>query len=182
MTEATSSPVNYHAFARLLHWLMAAIIITAIVLVVFRDNFEDLYGWRTMGLHKSLGFTVLGLTVLRIIWRFTNPPPGHDGELSPGTERLAHIVHFFLYTAMLGLPILGYIISSAGPYPLDFFGMNVPKVPIEKGAMTEAAGTLHVWGGYLFTALIVGHFVAALYHHMALKDKTLLRMLGRADR
>lgn len=177
MRAATAETRHYHALARALHWIMAAIIIAAIILVIFRDPIEDAVGWRTMGLHKSLGLLALGLGVGRLAWRMIKAPP----PLDPATGRLAaaaaHGVHALLYVLMLGLPVLGYIISSAGPYPMAFFGIPVAKLPIDANSpLAHFAEPAHVYGGYVMAALVIGHVGAALYHHFVLRDSTLLRM------
>lgn len=170
---------HYHIVARALHWTMAAAIVVLMIAAIFRKEIDAAIGWRTMGLHKSLGLLVLGLGVVRLGWRRRHAPPPPDPSIGAGMQRLAHGVHGLLYTLMLGLPVLGYVISSAGPYPLAFFGLPVAKLAVAKdGTLAHWAETAHVAGGYTMVALVAGHALAALYHHHILKDSTLRRMLA----
>lgn len=172
---------SYHAVARLLHWLMAVMIIFLMAMAIFRHPIDEALGWHTMSLHKSLGMLILGLTLVRLFWRWKCPPPPQDSAIAAGMQQLAHAAHMVLYAMMLVLPVLGYMTSSAGPYPLRFFGLPVVKLNITKDSLlAHWSETGHVVGGYAMAALVAGHAAAALYHHFILKDSTLRRM--RAQR
>lgn len=176
--QETPSGSHYHLVARSLHWFMAAAIVTLMIAAIFRKEIDEAIGWRTMGLHKSLGLLVLGLGIVRLGWRLRHAPPPPEPSIGAGMNRLAHGVHLLLYALMLGLPVLGYVISSAGPYPLAFFGLPVGKLAVARdSALAHWAEWGHVAGGYAMVALVVGHALAALYHHHVLKDATLRRML-----
>ncbi len=168
----------YHRGARLLHWCMAGMIVLLMVLAIFRKDINAAFEWRSMGLHKSLGLLIFGLAIVRIGWRLRFVPPALDPSLNATARSLAHLVHGLAYAFMLGLPVLGYLVSSAGPHPLDFFGIPLSKLPIEEDSwLAIGAEQGHVIGGYAMAALIVGHMSAALYHHFILRDSTLRRMI-----
>lgn len=84
-----------------------------------------------------------------------------------------------LRTVILGLPVLGYLISPSGPYPLDLFGIPIPMGFAANGSwIAELSEQGHVIGGYLLAALVFGHAAAALAHQFALTDRTLSRMVN----
>lgn len=73
MTTLTDEIVRYNLVARVLHWLIALFLIANLIIGLVHDDVPKT--WNVMSLHKSLGLTVLILTVIRIGWRFTFKMP-----------------------------------------------------------------------------------------------------------
>jgi cytochrome b561/polyisoprenoid-binding protein YceI len=137
---------RYTTVAILLHWLIAAAILFQIIL-----------GWR-MGdepkgpatyaifqLHKSIGITILLLSLARLAWRLFHRPPPHPAT-QPRWETIAsQIVHVAFYVIMIGLPITGWIIVSTSKLtiPTVLYGaIPWPHLPF----LPElAAGPKHLW-------------------------------------
>jgi cytochrome b561 len=88
--------------------------------------------------------------------------------------------HHLFYVLMLVLPLSGWIMSSAGKYPLTWFGLfDVPKFAVERGdAIVDMSRALHGPLGFIFGLLVVLHVGAALRHQFILKDNLLRRMVG----
>ena len=103
---------RYTRVAIALHWAIAALILYNLLSGLGR-------GFLPRGFfqfHISSGLTILALTVIRIVWRLTHKPP----PLLPMKRwegRLAHVVHGFLYAAMLFVPWTGWVMISANPPP-----------------------------------------------------------------
>lgn len=171
------SVARYNGVAQALHWIIAILVICAVIIGLFHDALEPVLGKGSMGLHKSIGLTVLALSVVRLIWRLTHTPPPLPSM--PGWQRIsAGISHALFYVLMLGLPIGGYIFSSAGKYPLAWFGVPVPKMAITKdNPIVGIAHEGHEIGGWLMAGLIVLHIGAALYHHYGRSDRLIARMM-----
>jgi cytochrome b561 len=128
--------------------------------------------------HKSVGITILGLVVLRLLWRWMNPTPELPETLKPYERVLANLTHAGLYILLFALPLSGWMMSSARGFPVSWFGFIqlpdlVPKNKPLYEAMLETHETL-VWA--LFTIVFL-HVAAALKHHFLLKDNVLRRML-----
>jgi cytochrome b561/polyisoprenoid-binding protein YceI len=144
--SAAGRPPRYTTVAIVLHWLIAAAILFQIIL-----------GWR-MGdepkgpatyaifqLHKSIGITILLLSLARLAWRLTHRPPPHPAT-QPRWETLAsQVVHVAFYVIMIGLPITGWIIVSTSKLtiPTVLYGaIPWPHLPF----LPElAAGPKHLW-------------------------------------
>jgi cytochrome b561 len=82
-----------------------------------------------------------------------------------------------LYGLMVSMPILGWMILSAAGKPIPFFGLNLPSLISENRDLAGQIKEIHETVGTFGYFLIGAHALAALYHHYALGDNTLLRML-----
>lgn len=166
---------GYDRVARALHWVMAALILTALPLGLLHDALKPR---NVMPLHKSLGITVLALAVLRILWRLSHAAPPLPASIAPAQRMAAGAVHGLLYLLMLAMPMSGWAVASMGKYPLSWFGLvALPKLPLVKGTpLGDMIRLGHTIGGWLMLALLVGHVAAALWHHFRLKDNVLQRM------
>ena len=179
---------RYTRTAMVLHWLVAVLIIGNLLLVWSIGWFPGRLVRPAIDTHKSIGLTVLGLAVLRVLWRLSHRPPPLPRRY-PKVERVgAHAAHLLLYALILGLPISGYIHDSAfaqaAQHPLRLFGLvPIPRLaPIM--ALNPAAKThvhavwfgVHVWLGYALYALLALHVLGALKHQFIDKQPELQRM------
>jgi len=116
------------------------------------------------------------LTLARLAWRIGHPPPPLPKTTPAWQRSAAHLVHWVFYAFLLGLPVLGYLLSSGGPYPLNWFGLiDVPKAPVTK-SLADAAHRAHVLGGITMAVLVLVHVCAALWHQFVQRDRLLARM------
>jgi cytochrome b561 len=169
--------VKYNGVARTLHWVMALAIIIELRLGLTSDAWKA-NPWAP-DVHKSIGLTILVLTLLRLGWRLKHTPPPLPANMPHWQAASAKGLHFLFYAMMVGVPLSGWIISSAGPYDLSWFGLfDIPKFAVGKDSpLAEAAHEGHEIMGTLFIPLLLLHIGAAFYHHFRLKDKVLQRML-----
>lgn len=172
-----SETARYSALARALHWLLAVLIIAAIVIGLAHDPLGEIVSG-VMGVHKSIGLTVLALSVLRLILRLTNRPPALPATMSAFQQRLTHGAHWFFYALMILVPLTGWIMSSAGTRPLNWFGLfDVPKFAVTRGDLiADISGEGHEVLGIAFGVLALGHIGAALWHQFLLRDNLMARM------
>ncbi|WP_226016334.1 cytochrome b [Novosphingobium sp. FKTRR1] len=168
---------RYNGVARTLHWAIALAILFNLFTGIFGESFEDV--WASMPSHKATGLLILVLSIARIGWRLLWKRPDYPAGFSAFQRKVAAATHGTFYLLMLILPVTGWIFSSAGKYPLSFYGLfAIPKLPFTKGmAIVDAAHETHELLGYGFAALVVLHIAAAVYHQWVLKDGTLQRML-----
>lgn len=188
LTEA--SHTRYSAVAIVLHWLMAVLIISNLAgglvlegLLDSPDSSRVAIGRIMVGLHKSLGLTVLSLTVVRIVWRVSHAPPPLPAHMTPLERGLSRVSHAGFYVLMLALPMSGWAVVStaAVPRPLQWFWLfDVPKLSLSAD-IYQTARQGHEVLGWIMIALLMLHVVAALKHHWFDRDVVLARMLfGRS--
>lgn len=168
---------RYNRIARALHWAIAALVLGNIAGGLLHDALEDVVN--LMPLHKAVGMTVLALTLVRIGWRLTWTAPPHPAGMSALEVAAAKAVHASFYALMLAMPLTGWIMASAGKYPLTWFGLfDLPKLPVTRDSALYSAGHEgHEILGWVFLALALLHIAAALRHHVLIKDNVLRRMM-----
>ncbi|WP_416462385.1 cytochrome b [Sphingomonas sp. VDB2] len=168
---------RYTSVARTLHWAIAILILLNLFFGFAHDALPK--EWAVMPVHKSIGLTVLALTLVRIVWRLTHPAPPLPAAMPAWEKGAAHATHVLFYALMLILPLSGWIMSSAGTRPLNwFFLFDVPKFGVGKeDAIVGLSRRAHELLPWLWVALILLHVGAALRHHFMLKDDVLRRML-----
>lgn len=166
---------RYNATARTFHGIIAVLVIANLALGLLHESLPK--DWAVIPLHKSLGLTVLAASVLRLAWRFTWTAPAYAPAIARWDVAVARVVHALFYGLLVLLPLTGWIMSSAGPRPLAWFGIPVAKFAVAKGSpLAGAAHEGHELLGYLLLALAVLHIAAALRHHFILRDGVLRRM------
>jgi len=169
----------YSIPARILHWLIAAIVIAMIPLGFIMTNAAPGPAQDAMfNLHVSLGATLILLIVLRIIWRLTHTPPPLPAGMPAIQRWAASTVHFLLYVTLIVQPLLGWIGNSAYPAPVTVFGIvTLPPIWSEDRALSDQIFLVHRNIGILIAALICVHVAGALFHQFIQRDNLIRRML-----
>lgn len=179
MTKEVSSVSRYSLVAMGLHWLIAALIIFMILLGWRLDDHTSTR-FELFQLHKSIGISILILSLLRLVWRFFKTPPA---ELpAPAWQQVAaRLVHVGFYVIMIGLPLSGWAMVSAskiGVPTLLFHTVPWPHLPLPRSEalhdVFEGGHKALVWVTILLLGLHVG---AALKHHFFDRDETIGRMV-----
>lgn len=174
-----NSNTQYGVVARLFHWATALIILGLIPVGFYMTSLAyspekiELYGK-----HKSFGLLVLWLVGLRLIWRFYTKPPEEDLGHQYWEKILAKLIHFSLYVAMIGMPLTGWLMSSAGDYPVPFFGVEMPDLVGRDMQLARVMNLAHEVLAYVLIGSILLHAVGALKHYFIDKDQTLEKMAG----
>ena len=178
---------RYSTVAIALHWLIAALILANIALGWRMNRIEGLTKFELFQLHKSIGITVLLLSLIRLGWRLANPPPPLPADLSRFERIGALLSHWSFYVAMIALPLSGWVIVSASPYnlptvlfktvPWPHLGF-VHDLPMATRKLLDAnVGEFHAYLAWSLLALVALHVAAALKHHFFDRDEVLHRML-----
>jgi cytochrome b561 len=168
------------AMSLLLHWLVVFLIVVQWGLAKYAAT-QTLAGKiGPLGLHKSIGITILALAALRLIWRLLNPTPSAPDDQRAWERGLARISHVILYALIFALPISGWLMSSARNFAISWFGvMQVPPLVLPDPRLFKQMDHLH---HFLFTTLLVVvslHVLGAIKHHYIDRDDVLRRMLPR---
>jgi cytochrome b561 len=171
---------RYTRPAILLHWLVALLIVCAFVMGLVMTDIHGItptklkyYSW-----HKWMGVTVLGLAVIRILWRHLNKPPPHPAHMPAWQVRAAEGMHALLYLLIFAVPISGYLYTLSAGVPVVYLGLV--KLPVFMDPNPEwkpVLQSIHYWLNMTMAAAVAAHVAAALKHHFIDRDSTLKRML-----
>lgn len=190
---------RYTAVAIVLHWAIAFAILFNIPLGLWmhgraeaNDVSEGVF--RAFQLHKSIGLTVLALSVIRVGWRLTQPQPSLPAHMPTWEKRAARVTHFLFYFVMLALPLTGWLYVSAGwsvhtdhplVVPTRYFGLfHVPDLFGLSHASDDVRATtaftvlkVHWALGWSTLALAALHVAAALKHQFFDRDEVMAHMV-----
>jgi len=178
-----NTATSWGSVSRAFHWILGLVII-----------FMLAYGWwfnhlapRPVrffhrSIHADIGYLLLLLMVVRLVWRAVNPTP----PLPAGSPRWQRISARANYAALYGMTfvvaILGWAHSGAHkPDYADWFGLfRVPQFTTENRANAQFYEDWHIYMAYVLIALVVIHILAALYHRVVRKDGVVTRMVTGA--
>jgi cytochrome b561 len=199
MTFELTSSARYTTVAVVLHWMIAILILGMIPIGwwmsdAVMDPATRGKAGQAFQLHKSVGLTILALSLVRLVWRLMHKAPPLPQGMATWETSAAKATHWVFYFLMIALPVSGWIYTSAGysvsferffPVATSWFGLfEVPHIPpvatqdeATRKLIGESAMNAHskmAWGVLILAGL---HVAAALKHHLFNKDDVLTRML-----
>jgi cytochrome b561 len=175
------SPIRrYSNVAVTLHWVVVALVLTQVVIGFTFDNMPrgpvrgELFTW-----HKTIGATILLLTLARFGYRLKNPPPPFPPELPRWRRIVAVSNHRLFYLMLILLPLTGLIAVSG--HARSWFtplvgGVPLPVVPGISPDTGEMSGDVHIVLVITTIALLLLHAGAAIYQQFFEHDRTAGRM------
>ena len=164
---------RFTLFQRLLHWIIALLVIGLLVVgFIFwnlgyqgtvdafgQDMTNTLYTY-----HKSFGVLLLLLMVLRLVLRRVTPPPPYTKPLTAFEKVAAGGVHLALYGLLLLIPIGGWLATAAGGFPVSFFAWELPGFIGKNEELSKQLFMVHGYAGLVVALLLVLHIGAGLKH------------------
>ena len=169
---------------KILHWVVALFVIALLFAGVYMVEAE---AWWVYPWHKSFGFLVFFIVIIRVLWRIKNGWPSAVGQYSKIEHSLSKFMHWVLIIGTVMLPLSGLLMSFFGGHGIDLFELEViaknidPENPDKAIALNEALASrshsVHQWFGYIVIAAVIVHVLGSLKHHYVDKDNTMKRML-----
>jgi cytochrome b561 len=172
--------------AKLLHWLGAILILLLLGhgwwmthMAPRPDRLAHYTG------HAALGYDLLALLILRLLWRWTHAVPALPADLKPWERWAAHAGHFGLYLLMFASTLTGWVLAGTFRVPMnkDTFGLTVPQIiTIQDRAVRGQIEESHMMLSYALAILVVIHVIGALRHHFIKRTDVLRRMWFGSNR
>jgi cytochrome b561 len=184
-----AAPTRYGNVAITLHWLIALGVLVNIALGLYFADLprSDPDKFLLVQTHKSIGLTVLVLSLARVGWRLVHPIPPLPASMSPALRVAARTTQFLLYVLIVAIPLSGWALVSSSPLglPTEYFGWFAwPQLPYlaelpraAKKMWSHEFGTIHVFLAWSAIVLIPIHILGALYHQFIRRDVVLARMM-----
>lgn len=176
------SPQAYSGPQKLLHWLIAVLVFGMIPVGVYMTNrgaatnfdalTNTLYTW-----HKTIGFTIFLLVLLRIWIRKSRGAPEPVSTLTSFERFASDAAHKALYVLMILVPLLGWAAVSAYPARGILFGLSLPPILPVNEALAKTLFTLHKAAAIGLALVVMAHVSAAFMHLIVKKDGVFRRML-----
>jgi cytochrome b561 len=168
---------QFTALSRLLHWTMAAMVLTMLCIGV--AMVVSLAGYHTLvSIHRPLGIAILILVVVRFANRLLNPPPAFPATMARSERLAATASEWTMYGLMFVLPLVGWGMLSAGRYPIVIYGsLHLPEILPHNVMLYSVLRRAHTVLAYLFFLTLLAHFGAILFHTLIVRDGMLKRML-----
>ena len=168
---------QFTALMRVLHWTMAAMVLTMLGIgVAMVASLADYH--LLVSIHRPLGAAILVLVVVRFVVRRLSPLPPFPPTMSRLERRAAAAGEYMLYGLMFALPLVGWSMLSAAQYPVMLFGsVHLPFILPHDALLYAILRRTHTVLAYLLLLTILAHFGAILFHTLIVRDGMLFRMV-----
>ena len=171
---------KYHISLRVIHWLMALIIISLLASGIYMTTLTNQPFRPTFyNLHKSFGVIVIFLFTLRIISKIKHKAPKLPKTINRNIQKLAHGTHHLIYLLMITIPLSGYLMSNSYGYAVKLFGTKLPNLVEKNYQLAGLFSNIHQYAAYFLIFLLILHIGAVIKHRFfeAKENDILPRML-----
>jgi cytochrome b561 len=179
----TGSGTRFTVVQRLLHWIMAACILTMFFIGVGMVSTVMPKYVALLATHKTLGITILVLALIRLAVRARYGAPPLPADLPEPMKLAAQLSHYALYALMIGMPLIGWAMQSAGAYPVVVYGsIRLPAILPQSAGLHTLLWNAHFYLAFAFFALVLLHLAAALFHALVRRDGVFESMASVSSR
>ena len=169
----------YAPLLRRIHWATAVLFIVAMLIGFYCGLQPPGTSPRRelLEVHKSLGMTLLFLSVLRLMVRAATKAPPEPSSFGVLLRCAARLNHLALYLILFAMPLTGYAFSAAGGYSLKYFWtFSWPRLVSGSPGIAHAGEIAHDTLAYVVYAVVALHIAATVWHASVMRDGTLARM------
>ena len=168
---------QFPALSRVLHWTMAAMVLTMLGIgVTMVASLADYH--LLVSIHRPLGAAILVLVVVRFMVRRLSPLPPFPPTMPPRERAAASASEYTLYGLMFVLPLVGWGMLSAARNPVVLFGsVHLPFILPHDAMLYATLRRVHTVLAYLLFLGFLAHFGAILFHTLIVRDGMLFRMV-----
>ena len=174
--QTTSATTRFALPSRILHWLMAPMVIAQLLIGVTMIASMSYYPL-LLAIHRPLGVLILAFAVVRLANRLTHRLPPFLATMSPAERRIATWSEYLLYALLLAQPLTGWAMLSAARFPIVLVGpLHLPGIAPHDIDVYAALRQAHNVFAFLLFATFTAHVCAVLFHTLVLRDRLLDRM------
>jgi len=182
MVMIKNTPTAWGSIAKVFHWAGAILVIYLIGDGWWMTHMLARGGrFAAYGQHALVGYYLLLLIAIRLVWRAMNRTPALPTDTLPWERVAAHASHAALYLFTLGLSFTGWVMVGMGRRPIEATLFGFIPVPLISRTPNKAWHDLledvHRLLAYLLLTIIVVHIVAAARHYFYKRNDVLQRMV-----
>lgn len=185
MSNSAASIDRYTLIQRVLHWLIAVLAVGLLGAGLTLGNLGYEGGVAALGTdatnllytyHKTFGVMLFGLMVPRLLLRLMLGAPSYRQPLAAWQAAASRVVHWLFYLILLTMPVVGWLATASGGFPVQFFGWELPGFVAKDETLSKGLFQIHAWLGWTLIGLILIHVAAALMHWLIQRDGVMERM------
>jgi cytochrome b561 len=174
--ETATAPARFAFPSRILHWLMAPMVIAQLLIGVTMIAALSYYPL-LLAIHRPLGVAILAFAVVRLANRLTHRPPPFLATMSRIERRIATWSEYLLYALLLVQPLIGWAMLSAARFPITLWGpVRLPGIAPHDIDIYAVLRQCHSVFAFLLFATFTAHMCAVLFHTLVLRDRLIDRM------
>lgn len=176
MAEAKFATARFAVPSRILHWLMAPMVIAQLLIGV---TMVASLSWYTtlLAIHRPLGVLILIFAVIRLVNRLTHRLPPFLATMGPAERRIASWSEYLLYGLLLIQPLVGWAMLSAVRSPIVSLGpFELPAIAPRSIDLYAVLRQCHEILALLLFLAFTAHVCAVLFHTFVLRDRLIDRM------
>jgi len=174
--ETTTASARFALPSRILHWLMAPMVIAQLLIGVTMIASLSYYPL-LLAIHRPLGMLILVFAVVRLVNRLTHQLPPFLATMSPLERRIASWSEYLLYALLFVQPLTGWATVSASRFPVTLVGpIHLPGIAPHNIDVYAALRECHSIFAFLLFATFTAHICAVLFHTLVLRDGLINRM------
>jgi cytochrome b561 len=174
--ETITAPKRFALPSRVLHWLMAPMVIAQLLIGVTMIASLSYYPL-LLAIHRPLGVLILAFAVVRLANRLTHRLPPFPATMSPAERRIASWSEYLLYALLFVQPLIGWAMLSAARFPITLVGpVHLPGIAPHDIDVYAVLRQAHTVFAFLLFLTFTAHVCAVLFHTLVLRDRLLDRM------
>src|SRR5579862_7284281 len=174
--STTKNPAQFAFLSRILHWLMAALLLTMLFIGISMVAHLGDYHW-LLAIHRPLGILILILAGIRLVTRLLTRTPALPPSMSQQERVVVKLSEYSLYALFIALPLVGWGMLSAGHFPIVMFGaVHLPPILPANPLLYAVLRKTHTILAYLLFVTFLAHLSAILFHTLIIRDRILHRM------
>ena len=182
INDSALATTDYSVWSKTLHWITALIILFIIPAGIVMTNIgEGALQNNLYNLHRSFGVLVFAIALARVLIRSAHGAPGPAAGLTAFERFASAFVHYAMYVLLLGMPIGGWLMTSAYRVDVSVFGLfTLPHLIAQNEETFKFFQRMHFIGAISLTLLVLMHIGATIKHTFINKDTVLWRMLPKS--
>jgi cytochrome b561 len=161
---------QYTTLMRILHWTMAAMVLTMLAVgVTMVASLADYHV--LVSFHRPLGVAILILVVIRFVVRQLSELPPFPPTMSRLERKVATVSEYVMYGLMFAMPLVGWSMLSAARYPIMLFGsVHLPFILPHDALLYATLRRTHTLLAFLLFLTVLAHSGAILFHTLIVRD------------